>query len=378
MNKIKLTIFLSFILISYNSFSQVVEEVIPIDTSFVTYKVIYRETVGDYFQLKKAVFANDTSITAIEKNYSNGHQNGITRIYYPSGKIRVKAIYGNDKLQGEWALFGEDGIITIKGIYNYGVKDGFWAYKNEKTFGRYKMGLKHRTWVKKDINDQKFKAYYWNGKLKKGAKIFEENHKTHLDTIFATTPIDSIIIDFAQIDSSKTVEPAYILAMKHIAQNYYFRKASKDYFRENKKERNKFVNDFVDLQKDVFKFNVAPYYTPIDLSPFLTSEKLIKPTIDSLLKASGASLQKEFIAQPIDNSAGFTNYVTDKNSKIVLYISKKVGNLLILDVVEFPTIETNFDFIENYKRTDVSRLRMLFLFNSNNELIEVEYQKRIW
>jgi hypothetical protein len=355
---------------------QVVDEIIQIDTSFITYKVIYRETVGDYFQLKKAVFADDTSIVAIEKNYSNGHQNGLTRIYYPSGKLRIKAVYGNDKLQGEWTLYGEDGIIITKGVYNYGIKDGYWAYKSVKTFGRYKKSVKHRKWIKKDINNQKYKAFYWNGKKKSGSTIFEENYKTHADTLFATTTTDSLTVDSNHTDV--TIEPCYILTMKHIAQNYYFRKASKDYFRKNKRERAKYIEKYVDLNKDVFKFNVAPVITPIDIAPFLITEKLSKSTIDSLLKTSGTSLHQEFLSCTFIPANGFSSYTTDKNSTIVLYLSKKINNLLVIDLVEFPTIETNFNYIENYKRTDTTSLRMLFLFNENNEIIEVEFQKKIW
>lgn len=357
---------------------QVVDEIIQIDTSFITYKVIYKETVGDYFQLKKAVFADDTSVVAIEKNFSNGHQNGLTRIYYPSGKLRIKAIYGNDKLQGEWTLYGEDGIIITKGVYNYGIKDGYWAYKSVKTFGRYKKNVKHRKWIKKDINNQKYKAFYWNGKKKSGSTIFEENYKTHADTLFSTTTTDSLTVDSNLIEETQAIEPYYILTMKHIAQNYYFRKASKDYFRKNKRERAKYIEKYVDLNKDVFKFNVAPVITPIDIAPFLITEKLSKPTIDSLLKTNGASLQQEFLSSTFIPANGFSSYTTDKNSTIVLYLSKKINNLLVIDLVEFPTIETNFNYIENYKRTDTTSLRMLFLFNENNEIIEVEFQKKIW
>ena len=376
MAKIKLSLFLTFFLISYSIFSQVVEEIIQLDTSFITYKVIYKETVGDYFQLKKAVFANDTSVVAIEKNYSNGHQNGLTRVYYPSGKLRIKALYGNDKLQGEWTLYGEDGIIITKGVYNYGIKNGYWAYKSVKTFGRYRKSVKHRKWIKKDINNQKYKAFYWNGKKKSGSTIFEENYKTHADTLFATTTSDSLTVDSSVNDVA--TEAYYIVAMKHIAQNYYFRKASKDYFRKTKRERAKYIEQYVNLNKDVFKFNVAPFVTPIDITPFLTSEKLSKPTIDSLLKTSGTILQKEFLSSTFTPNVGLTKYSTDKNSKIILYLSKKVNNLLVVDLVEFPTIENESNFIENYKGTDNTSLRMLFLFNENNEIIEVEFQKKIW
>lgn len=371
-----------FIFLSFSFFGnsqEVVEEKILIDTVEITYQVIYRETVGDYFQLKRAVFANDTSITAIEKNFSNGHQNGLTRIYYPSGKLRVKAIYGNDKLQGEWTHYGEDGVIITKGIYNYGLKNGFWAYKSEKTYGRYnKKGLKHRKWTKKDINNQKYKAFYWNGKLKSGSDIFDRDYQTHADTLFATNPTSTQSDSLTNNNITDTVTPVenyYIVTLKHIAQNYYLRKASKDYFRTSKKERAKFINEYVNLEKDVFRFNVAPFISPISINEFITQDKLNKPSIDSLIKAKGELIQNELNSTSETTSIGFLKYTTDNSSKIVVYVSKKVENLIIAELIEFPTTVSKTSYTEASQRTDVKRMKMLFLLNNANEIIEVEYQK---
>lgn len=371
----KYLIFFTFLSFSFLGSSQVVtEEKILIDTMEVIYKVIYRETVGDYFQLKRAIFANDTSITAIEKNFSNGHQNGLTRIYYPSGKLRVKAIYGNDKLQGEWTHYGEDGIIITKGIYNYGIKHGYWAYKNEKTYGRYnKKGLKHRKWIKKDINNQKYRAFFWNGKLKSGSDIFNKEYTTHTDTLFSTHSDSTIASNLT--DSSSIIENYYIITLKHIAQNYYFRKASKDYFRTSKKERGKFINEYVNLEKDVFRFNVAPFVSPVSINEFIKQEKLAKPTIDSLIKAKGELIQRELNSVQETEMTGFLKYTTDNTSKIVVYLSKKTNHLIAAELIEFPATSANISYTEASQRTDVKRMKMLFLLNDANEIIEVEYQK---
>ncbi len=380
MNKIRLTIVLVLVIITSSTFSQViVEEIIPVDTSFISYKVIYRETIGDYFQLKRAVFANDTSVVAIEKNYSNGHQNGITRIFYPSGKLRIKAIYGNDKLQGEWTLYGEDGIIITKGVYNYGIKDGYWAYKSLKTYGRYNKGLKHRRWYKKDINNQKLKAFYWKGKFKYGATIFNENYKTHADTIFVVPAINT---DSTQTDSNtvinqkNVVDSKYILALKYLAQNYYFRKASKDYFRISKKDRAKFIENYVDLSKDVFKFNVAPLVSSSDVNYFIAQPKLIKPKLDSLLKADGGKINKQLLETEFMPMPSLTPFGTDKNSKIIIYASSIIEQLLVLNIIEVPIEVTDkLDFEEIYKNSTYKKMQVLFLFNNKNEITEVEYQK---
>jgi hypothetical protein len=367
-------IFFIFILLPFIiKGQQVVEEVIPVDTSFITYKVIYKETVGDYFQLKRAVFADDTSVIAIEKNYSNGIQNGITRVFYPSGKLRIKAIYGNAKLQGEWTLYDENGIIDIKGVYNYGIKDGYWAYKSQKTYGRYSNGVKHRNWVKKDINNVKHKAFYWNGKKKSGSAIFEENYKTYSDTIFAASTTDSSSTNMNE--SKVPIDIKYINTFKHIAQNYYFRKAAKDYFRSSKKERAKFIDTYVDLEKDVFKIKIAPAIYPLDINPFLKSEKLEKPTLDSLLKVNGTTIQQTLINTPITEQIGFSRYSIDNNSAIVLYASEISNNLILINLVEYTEKYEEKALMEKPDTTTHKTLNMLFLFNQNNEIIEVLYQK---
>lgn len=356
---------------------EIVEEIIPIDTSYITYKVIYRETIGDYFQLKKAVFAEDTSVVAIEKNYSNGHQNGLMRVYYPSGKIRLKAIYGNDKLQGEWTHYGEDGIIITKGIYNFGIKHGYWAYKSEKTYGRYNSkGLKHRKWIKKDINNQKHKAFYWNGKLKSGATIFEDNYKTHADTFF-TTNNSTKQIDTLNSNSNEfpILDTQYVEVLKHIAQNYYLRKASKDYFRTSKKERGKFIDQYINLEKDVFKFNVVPYISGISIHEFLNSKKLIKPTIDSLLKASGKEINDKLNTFEVIENLSLTNYSTEKGSSMLVYLSTPIKNLIVVDLVEHSNTQSNTNFNEIYLNMDLKHMKILFLLNNENNIIEVEYQK---
>lgn len=358
---------------------EIVEEIIPIDTSFITYKVVYRETIGDYFQLKRAVFANDTAVVAIEKNYSNGHQNGLTRIYYPSGKLRVKAIYGNDKLQGEWTHYNEEGLIIIKGVYNFGNKNGYWAYKSEKTYGRYnKKGLKHRKWIKKDVNNHKHKAFYWNGKLKSGSDIFEKDFKTHADTLFAiNTATNSTDTATSKIVDVSPIDDQHILVLKHIAQNYYHRKASKDYFRNSKKERGKFINQYVNLEKDVFRFSVAPYSAGISIQEFLIAEKLSKPTIDSLLKANGQELEKQLQATSKNDNPSLSIYSTDKNSTMLVYLSNSIGNLVVVELVELTSSETTVDYNKAYTNTEFKHMKMVLLFNGNNEIIEVEYQKSL-
>tara|TARA_R110001592_G_scaffold53477_3_gene163930 strand:- start:8086 stop:9219 length:1134 start_codon:yes stop_codon:yes gene_type:complete len=366
-----------FILIPFISFSQeVIEEIIPIDTNSFTYKVIHKETVGDYFQLKRYVFAGDTSTIAIEKNFSNGHQNGLTRVYYPSGKLRVKALYGNDKFQGEWTNYDENGIILIKGVYNFGIKHGYWAYKKEGIYGRYVKGKKHRNWKKKDKNGVKHKAWYWRGEFKRGAEIFNDDYIEYTDTAYIAsnnTTDSSLNKNTVAIN----VDEKYINTVKYLAGNYYLRKVCKDYFRPNKKQRKIFVDENVDYEKDVLKFQVASTIIPIDISYFMEQKKLFKPTLDSLIKANGEAINQEL--QSIEKSVekDLEKLSTDKYSNIIFFFTEITDRLVVLEILENQGIAVNDYDLIHADNSNV-RMKVLILLDENNEVLEVEYEQREW
>ena len=97
--------------------SQVVEEVIQLETTIERMQVVYRPsyTTTSLYQKKIAVFPNDTSQVAIEKTYLRGVLNGIYKVYYPSGQLKVRAVYANGRPNGEFTWYDEQGIIRIKG-----------------------------------------------------------------------------------------------------------------------------------------------------------------------------------------------------------------------------------------------------------------------
>lgn len=360
--------FLSFlILIPFLSYSQeVIEEMISIDTATITYRVIHKKTEGDYFQLKQYVFADDTSIIAIEKNFSNGIQNGITRVYYPSGKLRVKALYGNGKYQGEWTSFDEKGVIETKGLYNFGVKHGYWAYKKEGVYGRYVKGKKHRNWKKKDKNGVKHKAWYWKGEFKRGAEIFNDDYIEYADTAYVSQ--NQINDSLAPTENKNivalNVDEKYLNIVKYLSGNYYLRKVCKDYFRSSKKERKIFVDENVNYEKDVLKFQVSKEIVPIDISYFIEQKKLLKPTLDSLIKANGVAINQSLKSVEQQTENDLEKLSTDKYANIIFFFSKISNRLVVLEVVE-------------KSKPDI-RMKVLVLLDENNEVKEVEYQQREW
>lgn len=152
-------------------FAQVVEERILLDTNFITERVVYLPFDSGYYYTERAVFANDTSTVAIEKVMSKGKKNGVFKSYYPSGKLKVKSIYGNDKLHGEQVLYDEDGSIIMKGVFNEGVKHGYWAYRKLDKYGRFRRGKQHWWWYTYDEQGKKRRSFYRNGRLLTGKPI---------------------------------------------------------------------------------------------------------------------------------------------------------------------------------------------------------------
>lgn len=367
MTNIPKTLLSFLILIPFLSYNQeIIEEIIPIDTNTITYRVIHKETVGEYFQLKQYVFADDTATIAIEKNFSNGNQNGITRVFYPSGKLRIKALYGNNKLQGEWTSFDEKGIIEIKGLYNFGVKHGYWAYKKEGVYGRYVKGKKHRNWKKKDKNGVKHKAWYWKGEFKRGAEIFNEDYIEYADTAYVaqSQKNDSLVATENKNIVVLNVDEKYLNTVKYLSGNYYLRKVCKDYFRPSKKERKTFVDENVDYEKDVLKFQVASTIIPIDISYFNEQKKLFKPTLDSLVKANGEAINQSLKSVEQQTENDLEKLSTDKQANLVFFFSKISNRLVVLEVIE-------------KSKPDI-RMKVLVLLDENNEVKEVEYQQREW
>lgn len=371
----KALIFLFLLIIPFFSFSQgIIEELIPVDTSSIAYQVVYKETlVNGYFSLERYVFADDTSTIAIEKNTTNGVQNGITRVYYPSGKLRIKAIYGSGKLQGEWTLYDEEGIIITKGVYNYGIKHGYWAYKSIGTYGRYVKGKKHRNWKKKDKNGVKHKAWYWRGEFKRGEDIFNEDFITYGDTAYvAKNEVDTNVVIKAV-----NVDERYISAIKYLAENYYFRKVTKDYFRPNKKTRKEFVDDNVDYKKDVFKFQVASEIVPININYFLQQKKLLKVNLDSLIKANGNQLREDLMSFQPKTEQELVKLSTDKNAKVIIYVTEIKDSLIVLEVLEKTSIDGQ-DFTKTHSNTNNIRMKVLLLLDEDNKVVEAEYEARDW
>lgn len=343
--------------IPFLSFSQSIKETIVIDSISQVYDVIYLPTKEKgIFQKKTAVFSNDTSIVAIEKNFSNGRQNGIYKVYYPSGKLRIFTIYANNKINGDWSNYDEGGILVTKGKYQAGIKHGYWAYRSEKCYGKYRNGLKSGKWKCFNQNGGKHVNYYKKGKGK--FKDFEKEHSTP-----------------SQKNKTTPIKKEYANAINHIARNYYFRKVLKDYYCKTKAERNKFNRYF--SKNDNFRFFIAPIIVPTGMADLITNNGNIKTIkIDSILKTNTKQYDTIFSNYKAYPNTNISSYSTDTSSTFSVFFSEIKNNLLRVDLIEYPsTLER--DYSDSHTSGKGEKFAILFYFNDAKEVIEIKYQKRL-
>ena len=206
------------------SFTQVVEETIQIDTITETIKVIYKPSVSTTYYTKKiAVFAADTTQFAIEKSTNRTGNSGLYKVFYPDGSIKIKTVYANNKLNGEWTYYNKNGVIQIKGNYQQGVKHGYWAYKTIKTYGRYRNGLKFWRWHTK--NDKREKSTYKKGVLVRGKGYGNEKISTPPKKIKSKNRNQ-------KKEVNKTIIGEYEQAILFLKENLVFKKTLKEHFAE--------------------------------------------------------------------------------------------------------------------------------------------------
>lgn len=345
--------------------AQVVEEKIQLDTTSESIQVIYRPTVTHpttHYSKKVAVFASDTSQVAIEKTYLRGVKNGIYKVYYPSGRLKVKTVFANDKFNGEWTWYDKEGTILVKGIYVNNVKHGYWAYKHLKIYGRYKNGKRNKMWYTPDANNKKVKSRYKDGVLVKGKGFGDLKIELAPDTVYQkedTTFVESTLPIKTEVP---VIEKHYEQAIDFLANNAMFRKTIKDFY---KKDIQKYKKNY---KKDVFQFKIADKTPNMEINSFLKQSeegKIEVAVIDYILKNETEKLKENFNVSNIEIDKKLV-YKSQKEAETIVYFSEIKNNLLRLDVVWNPTKEV---------KTQNTTFKVLLYFDDNGVLKGAEYQK---
>ena len=376
MSKIRGTLLVLFFLAAFQSFSQPLDEIIKIDTTNEILKVIYKKTDNSTYYYKKiAVFANDTSQIAIEKTFTKNGQNGIYKIYYPSGRLKVFTVYANDNINGEFTYYDPNGIILIKGIYKNGVKHKYWAYKSLKIYGRYKKGKKNGKWYQVDSNNKKKKSYYKKGKLVKGEGFGNEQ-------VLPANAIDTTIKDsetfVAIVKYKEAVSKEYQQAVSFLTKNVVFRKAFKAHISRGNLKIIRELKPY--FKKERFHFLLSPAVVNLDISKFMSDSeqgKITVASIDSVLKGNSENLKLVFKGEgEVGRNDDLYDYSTDTYSPITVYFSEITHQLLRIDVVNYKEFSEDTFSFGMYQTIPVSqKFQVLLYFDKEGVLKGAEYEK---
>jgi len=364
--------------------AQVVEETVYLDKDSVAYKVIYQPTAYKrIFSKKIAVFANDTSVRAIGKNYTNNYLNGIYRAYYPSGKLLVFANYYNEKLNGDWTWYSEKGDIITKGKFRNNIKHGYWAYRHVKLYGRYKNGVKHRTWIKYDVNGQKQKSFYRRGRLVRGEEVDDQNTNPPKNNIKPDKEINTVKVA-AETDQSKNKQETkkialgkeYEQAILFVAKNVVLRKELKTYYGTTFKEKQRLKKNF---KNGLFLFALSPEILNLDLNGFIRKQKegeIVVSKIDSVLKNKKLVIDKPF-GRLEETNQSLYDRSTDKEAPFVVYFSRITDGVVRVDVVKYETLVAKDKMTTTYQTQEKGKkFEILLLFDKEGVLRGAEYQKK--
>ena len=340
---LKVVLFFSSIIGVLSSFSQGVEERIKLDTINETINVIYKSDIQTtYYYKKVAVFADDTSQVAIEKSFNKFGQNGLYKVYYPSGRLKIKTVFANNKINGEWTYYGTDGIIITKGIYKDGVKHGYWAYKSLRIYGRYKKGYKNKKWKRFDKNEKKYLSHYKNGILTGGegydgdekvdgvpvrrnifARIFSKKAERPENVEEKDTIRGEPIQEYQGVIISKE----YQQAISFLSTNALFRRNAKSHFGGSIKKY---------FKKDKFQFVINPTIKNLSIDYFLKESEagnIVVANIDSTLKNNVEILQQTFANKEVFKEDALSSNSTDPASPIKVILSEVKYNLLRVDII---------------------------------------------
>jgi len=363
--------FLIFLfIIPFISFAQVVEEKIQIDTITETIQVIYRlEVPTTYYTKKIAVFAYDTSQVAIEKSYNRSGQNGLYKVYYPNGRLKIKTVFANNNINGEWTYYDQNGIIITKGNYVGGKKHGYWAYKSLKIYGRYWNGLKSWRWHKVDANKNKVKSTYKKGVLVRGEGFGDEN--------ISVSTVNSEAKDILDPKEDKELlNKEYEQAISFLKDNLVFKKALKAHFSKSKLKNVRQLKKY--FFRGHFQFVIAPLEMNLGINTFIQESEnggIVVAKIDSILK-NDTQLQTIFSKSKVAENNMLFKHSTKTSSTMAVYFSGIQQNLLRIDVLRFKEEVIKSDFKNRYASSEKEqRFEVLLYFDDEGVLKGAEYEE---
>lgn len=94
---------------------------------------------------------DDDARIVSEANVKEGLPDGVTTLYYPTGRTRETRNYINGLKDGTWLTWNEKGVKTAEANFKGGKKSGAWYVWDDEGVKRYDMfyqdGVKKGTWI---------------------------------------------------------------------------------------------------------------------------------------------------------------------------------------------------------------------------------------
>lgn len=136
------------------------------------YELIYNSKDSLTNKELLAFYKENPSQLALKKSYFNGKQSGVTKSYFPSGKLYELIIYQNGLKEGDYSRFNSLGQLVVKARYKKGVKSGFYINRIKKYQGRYLDDKQHGKWEYNVGTPEYYRKYFKKGVVVEKRQIF--------------------------------------------------------------------------------------------------------------------------------------------------------------------------------------------------------------
>ena len=112
--------------------------------------------------------------------YAIFHYDGMTKYYYPNGKLEAKGKIVKGEMHGKWTIWDQEGNLESIQFYNHGLEDSIWTtYYEDGTVQR-------RIEYEDGIFQGKQTYYYKNGKIET-ENLYEDHRPNGLFTSYYET-----------------------------------------------------------------------------------------------------------------------------------------------------------------------------------------------
>jgi antitoxin component YwqK of YwqJK toxin-antitoxin module len=116
----------------------------------------YNRQTGKLYTGVFKEYDSETAALISETTIRDGYLDGVTTLYFSSGKVMEIRTYLSGKKHGTWMTYNEAGIKTAEAAFSEGKKDGHWYIWDDNGVLRYDMfyvnGEKKGTWLIMDEN----------------------------------------------------------------------------------------------------------------------------------------------------------------------------------------------------------------------------------